>query len=52
MALSLRGVGKLVEDDDFIIYILSGLGLEFDFVVVTINAREVLPPLESVIDKL
>lgn len=51
LALALHGAGKPIDDDDFIICILHGLGLEFDPIVVGINAREVFPPLESVISK-
>ncbi|KAF5480461.1 hypothetical protein F2P56_001209 [Juglans regia] len=38
LALALRGAGKPIDDDDFIICILHGLGLEFDPIVAGINA--------------
>nr|TKS04603.1 uncharacterized protein D5086_0000143280 [Populus alba] len=52
LALSLRGAGKPMDDDEFIICILRGLGSEFDPIVAALNARDVFPPLEGVIGKL
>ncbi|XP_073262679.1 uncharacterized protein [Populus alba] len=52
LALSLRGVGKPMDDDDLIICILRGLGSEFDPIVAALNARDMFPPLEGVIGKL
>ncbi|KAG6793802.1 hypothetical protein POTOM_003025 [Populus tomentosa] len=52
LALSLRGTGKPMDDDEFIICILRGLGSEFDPIVAALNARDVFPPLEGVIGKL
>nr|TKS16667.1 hypothetical protein D5086_0000020980 [Populus alba] len=47
LALSLRGAGKPMDDDDLIICILSGLGYEFDPIVATLNARDMFPSLED-----
>lgn len=52
LALSLCGARKPIDGDDFIKCILCGLGLEFDHIVVAINARDVFPPLKNVIGKL
>uniref|UniRef100_A0A6N2NKC7 Retrovirus-related Pol polyprotein from transposon TNT 1-94-like beta-barrel domain-containing protein n=1 Tax=Salix viminalis TaxID=40686 RepID=A0A6N2NKC7_SALVM len=52
LSLSLRGAGKPMDDDEFIICILRGLGSEFDPMVAALNARDVFPPLEGVIGKL
>ena len=52
LALSLRGAGKPMDDDDFIVCILRGLGSEFDPIVATLNARDMFPSLEGVISKL
>ncbi|KAG6739150.1 hypothetical protein POTOM_056736 [Populus tomentosa] len=52
LALSLRGAGKPMDDDEFIICILRGLGSEFDPIVAALNARDVFPSLEGVIGKL
>ncbi|KAF5472656.1 hypothetical protein F2P56_009355 [Juglans regia] len=52
LALSLRGAGKPMDDDEFIICILRGLGSEFDPIVAALNARDIFPPLEGVIGKL
>jgi hypothetical protein len=41
-----------MDDDEFIICILRGLGSEFDLIVATLNARDVFPSFEGVIDKL
>lgn len=40
LALAFSGASKSMEDDDFIIYLLRGLGSEFDLLVVAINARD------------
>lgn len=52
LALSLRGAGKLIDDDDFIIFILRGLGSEFHSMVSAINACDSFPTLEAGISKL
>ncbi|KAG6790018.1 hypothetical protein POTOM_006161 [Populus tomentosa] len=52
LALSLQGAGKPMDDDEFIICILRGLGSEFDPIVAALNARDVFRSLEGVIDKL
>ncbi|KAF5458236.1 hypothetical protein F2P56_022282 [Juglans regia] len=52
LALSLRGASKPMDDDEFIICILWGLGSEFDPIIVALNARDMFPPLEGVIGKL
>jgi hypothetical protein len=52
LALSLRGAGKPMDDDEFIICIIRGLGSEFDPIVAALNARDVFPSLERVIGKL
>uniref|UniRef100_A0A6N2LGN1 Retrotransposon Copia-like N-terminal domain-containing protein n=1 Tax=Salix viminalis TaxID=40686 RepID=A0A6N2LGN1_SALVM len=52
LALSLRGVGKAMDEDELIICILRGLGSEFDPIVAALNARDVYPSLEGVIGKL
>ncbi|KAF9661080.1 hypothetical protein SADUNF_Sadunf19G0030600 [Salix dunnii] len=52
LALSLRGAGKAMNDDELIICILRGLGFEFDLIVATLNTRDVYPSLEGVINKL
>ena len=41
-----------MDDHELIIYILRGLGSEFDPIVVALNARDVYPSLEGVIGKL
>ena len=41
-----------MDDNEFIICILQGLGSEFDPIVAALNARDVFPSLEGVIDKL
>lgn len=46
LALSPCGVGKPMDDDEFI------LGSEFDPIVAAINARDNFPSLENVIGKL
>ena len=43
LALSLCGVGKSMDDDEFIICILWGLGYEFDPILAALNARDVFP---------
>jgi hypothetical protein len=52
LALSLRGAGKPMDDDDLIVCILRGLGSEFDPIVAALNAHDMFPPLEFVISKL
>ncbi|KAF9662519.1 hypothetical protein SADUNF_Sadunf18G0061700 [Salix dunnii] len=52
MALSLRGAGKPLDDDDPIACILHGLGSEFDPIVTALNARDMFPSLEGVITNL
>jgi hypothetical protein len=52
LALSLYGAGKPMDDDEFIICILRGLGSEFDPIVAPLNARDTFPSLEGVIGKL
>jgi len=52
LALSLRGVGKPMDDDDLIVCILRGLGSEFDPIVAALNASDMFPSLEPVISKL
>ena len=52
LALSLRGAGKPMDDDDFIICILRGLGLEFDLIVVAINVQDIFSYFEKDIIKL
>ena len=52
LALSLRGVGKPMDDDDLIVCILRGLGSEFDPIVAAFNARDMFPSFEGVINKL
>nr|TKR97061.1 hypothetical protein D5086_0000216800 [Populus alba] len=52
LALSLRGAGKPMDDDDLIVCILRGLGSEFDPIVAAFNARDMFPSLEGVISKL
>jgi len=52
LALSLYGASKPMDDDEFIICILRGLGSEFDPIVATLNARDTFPSLEGVIGKL
>ncbi|KAF9663835.1 hypothetical protein SADUNF_Sadunf17G0093300 [Salix dunnii] len=52
LALSLRGAGKPMDEDDLIVCILRGLGSEFDPIVAALNARDMFPSLESVISKL
>ena len=52
LALSLCGAGKPIDDDEFIICILRGLGSEFDPIVATLNVRDVFPSIEGVIGKL
>lgn len=47
----LHGARKPTDDDEFILYILCGLGLEFDPIVATLNATDNFP-LENVIGKL
>jgi len=49
---SLCGAGKPMDDDEFIIFILRGLGSEFDPIVAALNARDTFPSLEVVIGKL
>nr|TKS04854.1 uncharacterized protein D5086_0000138950 [Populus alba] len=46
LALSLCGASKPMNDDEFIICILRGLGSEFDPVVAALNARDIFPSLE------
>jgi len=41
-----------MDDDEFIICILRGLGSEFDPIAAALNARDIFPLLEGVIDKL
>jgi len=52
LALSLRGAGKPMDDDDLIVCILRGLGSEFDPIVAALNARDMFPSLEGVISNL
>ncbi|KAG6747881.1 hypothetical protein POTOM_047772 [Populus tomentosa] len=52
LALSLRGAGKPMDDDDLIVCILRGLGSEFDPIVAALNARDMFSSLEGVISKL
>ncbi|KAG6784643.1 hypothetical protein POTOM_010341 [Populus tomentosa] len=52
LALSLRGAGKPMDDDDLIVCILRGLGSEFDPIIAALNARDMFPSLEGVISKL
>jgi hypothetical protein len=52
LALSLRGAGKPMDDDDLIVCILRGLGSEFDPIVAALNARDMFPSPEGVISKL
>jgi hypothetical protein len=52
LALSLRGAGKPMGDNDLIVCILCGLGSEFDPIVAALNARDMFPSLEGVISKL
>nr|TKS12169.1 hypothetical protein D5086_0000067550 [Populus alba] len=52
LALSLHGAGKPMDADDLIIYILLGLGSEFDPIVAALDARDMFPPLKGVIGKL
>lgn len=52
MVLSLSGAKKLMDDEEFIICILGGLGSEFDPILVTLNAHVTFPLLEGVIRKL
>uniref|UniRef100_A0A6N2N5R1 Retrotransposon Copia-like N-terminal domain-containing protein n=1 Tax=Salix viminalis TaxID=40686 RepID=A0A6N2N5R1_SALVM len=52
LALSLRGAGKPIDEDDLIICILRGLGSEFDPIVAALNACDMFPSLEGVIGKL
>jgi hypothetical protein len=52
LALSLRGAGKPINDDDLIVCILRDLGSEFDLIVAALNARDMFPSLEGVISKL
>ena len=52
MALLLRGAGKPMDDDDLIVFILRGLGSEFDPIIATLNARDMFPSLEGMISKL
>ncbi|KAF9669393.1 hypothetical protein SADUNF_Sadunf14G0103100 [Salix dunnii] len=52
LALSLRGAGKPMDDDDLIVCILRGLGSEYDPIVAALNARDMFPSLEGVIGKL
>lgn len=51
LALALRGARKPM-DDDFIFYILKGLGYKFDPIVAALNACHNFPSLEAVIGKL
>jgi hypothetical protein len=41
-----------MDDSKFIICILRGLGSEFDPIAAALNARDIFPPLEGVINKL
>ena len=41
-----------MDDNEFIICILQGLGSEFDPIVAALNARDIFPSLEGVIGKL
>jgi len=41
-----------MDDDEFIICILRGLGSEFDPIVAALNVRDIFPSLEGVIGKL
>ncbi|KAG6749379.1 hypothetical protein POTOM_046424 [Populus tomentosa] len=43
---------KPMDDDEFIICILRGLGYEFDPIVAALNARDTFPSLEGIIGKL
>jgi hypothetical protein len=52
LALSLRGAGKPMDDDDLIVCILHGSGSEFDPIVTTLNARDMFLSFEGVISKL
>jgi hypothetical protein len=52
LALSLRGAGKPMDDDDLIVFILHGLGFEFDPIVAALNAHDMFLSFEGVISKL
>lgn len=52
LALALHGVGKSMDDDDFVICLLRSLGSEFDPIVAAINSWDTFPSLEEVINKL
>lgn len=49
LVLSLHGFGKPMEDDDFVICLLRGLGPESEPIVATLDE---FPPLENVMSKL
>jgi hypothetical protein len=51
-ALSLHGAGKPMDDNDLTVCILRSLGSEFDPIVAALNARDMFPSLEGVINKL
>ena len=38
---TLASTGQLIYDDELLLYVLGGLGLEYDFVVVNLTARQV-----------
>ena len=52
LALSLRGLGKPMDDDDLIVCILRGLGSEFDPIFAALNACDMFLSLEGMINKL
>lgn len=41
LALSLQSARKPIDDNDFIIYVMRGLGFEFDLNIAAINACDV-----------
>lgn len=45
---SLTMAGMFISDKDFILQLLSGLPLEYDVVVVTINSHHITMPIEEV----
>jgi hypothetical protein len=47
LALSFHGAGTPMNDDDFIICILRGLGSECDLIVAAFNAHDMFPSLKA-----
>lgn len=41
-------VGTIVMDDELLLYLLSGLGLEYDPVIVNTTTRTTMPTCEKV----